>query len=123
MPSREELFEFEKERFEMLAIDAANRRGNEPFVIVLLDLLDSNGYQVACGMSSPAETDRHIQTIQDRGEYPSAMLDVSEADANIIFEHSEAWPTFLSTPIPADAIRVAIVGDGGFSFCSHKIPE
>ena len=122
MPSRKEIFEFEKERIEMLGIDAANRRGNEPFVVIVLDLLDDFGYQIACAMSSPDETDRHIDAKTEQGAYPTAMLDTTEHDAGVFFENSGSWPVFMSTNIPPDAIRVAIVGEGGVTFCSHRFP-
>jgi hypothetical protein len=120
---RKRLFDFQKERIEHLAVDAAHRRSEEPFVILVLDLTDSFAKQIAAAKSSPAQVDSQIALSNSKGVDPCVLLDTTYHDAGVFFERTSSWPTIRDIVNPKGTFAVAIVGDAGVSFCTHTIPE
>lgn len=119
---RKRLFDFQKERIETLALDARSRRGDEPFVILVLDLFDGFAKNIAIEKSSDLEVNSQIELTKSKGVLPCLVLDITEKEAGLLFEQTEAWESFKLLVNPDSVVRVAVVGDGGVSFATHGIP-
>lgn len=119
---RRRLYEFQKERIELIAQDASQRRGDEPFVILVLDLNDPFARDIAIAKSSHADVDRQIGAAESKDVSPCLLLDTTEDDANVLFETSPGWDKLRSTAIRTGIVRVILVGDGGVTFLTHRMP-
>ena len=120
--TRKRLFEFQKERIETLAVDAKKRRGSEPFVILVLDLTDDFAKNIAIAKTSVSEVEAQIELSKSKDVLPCLLFDTSEHDAGAFFEKTNNWESFQNLVVPDDVVHVAVVGDGGVSFATHRIP-
>jgi hypothetical protein len=114
---RKKLFESQKERIEMAAVVATERRKGEPFVVLVLELQEPLAKRIAATKCSPEELERQSST-----PGAVAIMDTSYADAGVYFEHLTNWAKAKSTPLTNGSFVVAIIGDGGVSFVSHRVP-
>jgi hypothetical protein len=119
---RKSLFDFQKERIEMIAVDAKARRGSAPFVVLVLDLTDEFAKHLAESLSSEAEVNSQIELAQSKDGLPCFLYDTPEHDADLFFRQTNSWGPFKNLIYTDDVVRVAIVGDGGVSFRMHRIP-
>jgi hypothetical protein len=119
---RRELFALQKERIEMAALSARQRRGSQAFIVLVLDLADKFARQIAATKSSESEVQAQIQAAADRGLSPCLIMDTSMEDADVYFEHQSQWPPFKVRPFAEGAVRVAVVGDNGISYAGVSIP-
>ena len=66
--------------------------------------------------------EEHIALSKSKGVLPCLLHDTSEHDAGVFFEKTSNWESFNDLIVPNGVVRVAIVGDGGVSFATHRIP-
>lgn len=118
---RKAFFTSQIERIETLGVDAQGRR-TEPFIILVLDLLDPSASSLAAAKSSPDAVQQQLALASSKGVSPCLLVDTSLADCDSLFRESHGWATRRSATVNWPVIRVVVISDGGISFVSHRIP-
>ena len=119
---RRQLFQFNKEWVETSAVDAAKRRGEEPFVILVMDLDDPTGFKMAAGLAGQEVAEKRRSDCAANNSSAVLTYDATVAAIDPMFPTSTGWATIRDAQLPSNVFRVVLIGDGGFSFITHKLP-